>query len=133
MQESTFETFVTFITQDVKKYQKRPNLESKHSFTSFWPWIFFSFGIEWPTVVGLYVCFAKESNQTKMAIANEDLEAVVKNLLNQSKEEQNKEWRSMVEEMVDAKLTQVEQNWKKTAAEKAKDSKIEIDVEAVNH
>ena len=66
-----------------------------------------------------------------MAIANEDLEAVVKNLLNQSKEEQNKEWRSMVEEMVDAKLTQVEENWKKTAAEKAKDSKIEIDVEEV--
>ena len=68
-----------------------------------------------------------------MAIANEDLEAIVKNLLNQSKEEQNKEWRSMVEEMVDAKLTQVEQNWKKTAAEKAKDSKIEIDLEEVNH
>ena len=74
-----------------------------------------------------------ESNQTKMAIANEDLEAVVKNLLNQSKEEQNKEWRSMVEEMVDANLTQVEENWKKTAEEKAKDSKIEIDVEEVNY
>ena len=68
-----------------------------------------------------------------MAIANEDLEAVVKNLLNQSKEEQNKEWRSMVEEMVDAKLTQVEENWKKTAEEKAKDSKIEIDVKEVIH
>ena len=67
-----------------------------------------------------------------MAIANEDLEAVVKNLLNQSKEEQNKEWRSMVEEMVDAKLTQVEENWKKTAEEKAKNSKIDIDVEEVN-
>ena len=68
-----------------------------------------------------------------MAIANEDLEAVVKNLLNQSKEEQNKEWRSMVEEMVDAKLTQVEENWKKTAEEKGKDSKIHIDVEEVNY
>ena len=67
-----------------------------------------------------------------MAIANDDLEAVVKNLLNQSKEEQNKEWRSMVEEMVDAKLTQVEENWKKTAEEKRKDSKIHIDVDEVN-
>ena len=58
-----------------------------------------------------------------MAISNEELEKVVKNLLKQNQKEQNQEWREMVEEMVDTKLKLVEENWKQQAQENNKVSK----------
>ena len=68
----------------------------------------------------LNVCLRKLK---KMAISNEELETVVKNLLKQNQKEQNQEWREMVEEMVDTKLKLVEENWKQQAQENNKVSK----------
>ena len=52
-----------------------------------------------------------------MAITNEELETMVKNLLKQNQKEQNQEWREMVEDMVDSKLKLVEESWKQNALE----------------
>ena len=61
-----------------------------------------------------------------MAITNEELETMVKNLLKQNQKEQNQEWREMVEDMVDYKLKLVEANWKQNALEKNKnDEKVD--------
>ena len=61
-----------------------------------------------------------------MAISNEELETMVKNLLKQNQKEQNQEWREMVEDMVDSKLKLVEENWKQNALEKNKnDEKVD--------
>ena len=61
-----------------------------------------------------------------MAISNEELETMVKNLLKQNQKEQNQEWREMVEDMVDSKLKLVEENWKQNALENNKnDPKVD--------
>ena len=61
-----------------------------------------------------------------MAISNEELETMVKNLLKQNQKEQNQEWREMVEDMVDSKLKLVEENWKQNVLENNKnDEKVD--------